>query len=183
MITTMLLDYPPHLVAGQEVEFVGWLPGDCLEVRDADGTTWQVDASHVSADFYRKSKGGRPTLSDEPNVKVEIVMPASLRDKLDRLAPNENRSAWIRQAIERAAESDKEHEVFTVEKFKRGSWAGHITRPTLDEAIAACEYYDNLHPGRVVKNGEVVWTDENVPPTPRQAVADKDGQLVGYQPK
>ena len=102
MITTMLLDYPP-LKAEQEVEFIEWLPGDKVGVRDVDGNTYQLDASHVSADFYRKSKGGRPTLSaTEDNVKVEIVMPASLRDKLDRIAPNGNRSAWIRQAIEAA---------------------------------------------------------------------------------
>ena len=49
-----------------------------------------------------RAGGGRPTLSaTEDNVKVEIVMPASLRDKLDRLADG-NRSAWIRQAIEAA---------------------------------------------------------------------------------
>lgn len=101
MTTTMLLDYPP-LKAGLEVEFVEWLPGDKVGVSDAHGNTYQVDASHVSSDFYRKSKGGRPALSDEANVKVEIVMPASLRDKLDRLAPNGNRSAWIRAQIEAA---------------------------------------------------------------------------------
>lgn len=50
-----------------------------------------------------KRKGGRPFLSTEPTVKIEITLPASLRDKLDRLAPN-NRSAWVRQAIEQAAE-------------------------------------------------------------------------------
>ena len=50
--------------------------------------------------MYEKQKGGRPTLSDEANVKVEIVMPASLRDKLDRLT--NNRSAWIRAQIETA---------------------------------------------------------------------------------
>lgn len=49
------------------------------------------------------SKGGRPTLSaTEDNVKVEIVMPRSLAAKLDTIAPNGNRSAWIRQAIEAA---------------------------------------------------------------------------------
>lgn len=102
MITTMLLDYPP-LKAGQEVEFVEWLPGDAVGIRDMDGNAYQVDASHVSADFYRKSKGGRPTLSDGPTVKVEVTLPASLRDKLDRIAAG-NRSAWIRQAIEAAKE-------------------------------------------------------------------------------
>lgn len=103
MITTMLLDYPP-LKAGQEVEFIEWLPGDAVGIRDMDGNVYQVDASHVSGNFYRKSKGGRPTLSDEANVKVEIVMPFSLRDKLDRLADG-NRSAWIRAQIETAKES------------------------------------------------------------------------------
>lgn len=102
MITTMLLDYPP-LKAEQEVEFIEWLPGDKVGVRDVDGNTYQLDASHVSADFYRKSKGGRPVLSAEtPTVKIEVTLPVALRDKLDRLAPNGNRSAWIRQAIEAA---------------------------------------------------------------------------------
>lgn len=51
-----------------------------------------------------RNVGGRPFLSaTEDNVKVEIIMPASLRDKLDRLAPN-NRSAWVRTQIEQAAE-------------------------------------------------------------------------------
>ena len=46
-------------------------------------------------------KGGRPTLSDSPTVKIEVTLPAILRDKLDRIADG-NRSAWIRQAIEAA---------------------------------------------------------------------------------
>ena len=128
--------------------------------------------------MIEKQKGGRPVLSAEtPTVKIEVTLPVALRDELDRLT--NNRSAWIRQAIETA----KESEVYTIEKLKRGTWAGRITRPTLDEAIAACEYYDNMHPGRIVKDGAVVWVDENVPPTPMQAVADKDGNLAGYQPK
>lgn len=101
MITTMLLDYPP-LKAGQEVEFVEFLPGDCVGIRDLVGNAYQVDASHVSIDFYHKSKVGRPFLSTtEPTVKIEVTLPANLRDKLDMLADG-NRSAWIRQAIEEA---------------------------------------------------------------------------------
>ena len=56
---------------------------------------------HFARRNREKQKGGRPTLSTESNVKVEIVMPSSLRDKLNRLADG-NRSAWIRQAIEQA---------------------------------------------------------------------------------
>lgn len=50
-----------------------------------------------------RNVGGRPTLSaTEDNVKVEIVMPRSLAAKLDTIAPNGNRSAWIRAQIEQA---------------------------------------------------------------------------------
>lgn len=57
--------------------------------------------------MIEKSKGGRPVLSTaEPTVKMEITLPASLRDKLDRITSN--RSAWVRQAIEAAGESAKE---------------------------------------------------------------------------
>lgn len=49
-----------------------------------------------------RNVGGRPFLSaTEDNVLVQVVMPASLRDKLDRLADG-NRSAWIRAQIEQA---------------------------------------------------------------------------------
>lgn len=73
--------------------------------------------------------------------------------------------------------------MYIVEKFAMGEWRKRFSRDTLEEAIAACEYFNNLQPGRVTLNGAVVWTDENVPPTPMQAVADKDGELVGFQPK
>jgi metal-responsive CopG/Arc/MetJ family transcriptional regulator len=53
--------------------------------------------------MIEKQKGGRPALSTEtPTVKIEITLPVALRDKLDRLT--NNRSAWIRQAIEAAKE-------------------------------------------------------------------------------
>lgn len=52
--------------------------------------------------YFEKSKGGRPALSaTDLTVKIEVTLPSSLRDKLDRIADG-NRSAWIRQAIETA---------------------------------------------------------------------------------
>lgn len=60
----------------------------------------------LSGDKARRI-GGRPALSEtEPTVKMEITLPASLRDKLDGIT--DNRSAWVRTQIEQAGEPAKE---------------------------------------------------------------------------
>jgi len=104
MITTMLLDFPP-LRAGDEVEFVEFLPGDQVGVVAESGKTYAVPASHVSADFVRPTWGGarpgagRPRLTNEPTVEATISLPASLDAKAQQIGGG-NRSAGIRLALE-----------------------------------------------------------------------------------
>lgn len=69
-----------------------------------------------------KRKGGRPFLSAEPTVKIEITLPASLRDKLDGIT--DNRSAWVRQAIEQAGEPAKEGKAMEQYIEAAGWWHG-----------------------------------------------------------
>ena len=105
--TTMLLDYPPALRAGDVVEFLGFEPGNCVAIRLQDGTEMAVDAAYVSADFIKPSWGGarqgagRPALADEPTVERTISFPLPLDAAAKRLGSG-NRSAGVRLAIEAA---------------------------------------------------------------------------------
>ena len=76
--------------------------------------------------MIEKQKGGRPALSTEtPTVKIEITLPVALRDKLDRLT--NNRSAWIRQAIETAKE--------TTMKCEHCGQKGNITKVEIEDGF------------------------------------------------
>ena len=54
---------------------------------------------------------GRPKLdASNPTERIAVTLQSSLVAKLDRIAPNGNRSAWIRQEIEAAKEEAMEHD-------------------------------------------------------------------------
>lgn len=78
-----------------------------IEVETSDGREFNISAGYLWEDgngiYDPPRSAGRPFLSDSPTVKIEVTLPAILRDKLDRIADG-NRSAWIRQAIETAKE-------------------------------------------------------------------------------
>lgn len=72
----------------------------------------------------------------------------------------------------------------TVQKDIAGAWRNRGEYAGLDTAQTACQQRENLREGRIVdETGQVVWTDDGVPPLARQAVCDEPGRFVGYQCK
>jgi hypothetical protein len=72
--------------------------------------------------------------------------------------------------------------MYTVQKsFGWNNWKNWGKYPSLERAISACLYYENLRCGRIVdNNGNIVF--EDIVRIPQQAVSDQFG-FVGYQAK